>query len=196
MRGGSVVGSQPPKANAPGSLDIHTNPSAGLKIPHVSNKRGSSLRNSPLSLGTWYLVSFGSQVPLGSSRTSTALQEQQTWRTRSGKHVMPPLATKACCDLVLASEKVSFAQFRSGHCSQWAFGSRYMLLMAGELQSFWVHSPPNHQCPQRPLPIPPPVPPVGGTPAAAGGGIPAALSWHQHNDDEHLVLITVFLNPG
>lgn len=63
--------------------------STSWKIAHLNNRRGRSSMNLLASPGTWYLVSFGSQVSLGSIWTSTALQEQQRWRVHPENHIMP-----------------------------------------------------------------------------------------------------------
>jgi len=70
-----------------------------LENSTFEQQKRKQLEETPASPGTWYLVSFGSQGSLGSSRTSTALQEHQRWRVRSGNCVMPLLATKARCHL-------------------------------------------------------------------------------------------------
>lgn len=69
-------------------------PSTSWKIAHLNNRRGRSSVNLPASQGTWYLVSFGSQVSLGSIWTSTALQEQQRWRVRSENQSYATLQSK------------------------------------------------------------------------------------------------------
>lgn len=94
---------------------------------------------------------------------------------------MPLFATKACRDLILASKKVSFAQFRSWLSSRWAFQSCEQVHTgsaphgggAPELLGSFTTKP---LVPPAPHANPTPSSLAGRMPAAAGGGIPAAPS--------------------